>query len=151
MSDAQLVPCAVASLHEDASGALTDTPITYNSTIRLVEPFPQVILEEILDILHIERREAFFREQTNPHRLYKHNGVQRGLVMANMSLVQRSWAGPCQRALGRLLCLDVTDICRRRKADLPTSIFGVRTLGMSLRLYQWVFTKDFTHTVLSEL
>lgn len=89
-------------------------------------PFPQVILQEVVDILGEERR-VLLRERRNvmpeqwPDPTKTPSDSES--ILRSISLVCRAWTSPDQRAVGRIFCVQELSALKIERA-LKGSIFG---------------------------
>lgn len=119
---------------EYAAKARTRSKTSVRATVSKRQPLPLVILDEILEMFHSERKNALdlgLRDASygSSYQLKLLNDVERGHTFANMSLVHRSWTLPCQHALGRIV--HVTSVEKFLSKDrLKSSIYGPWTTSM---------------------
>lgn len=113
---------------EYAKKAHTRTKSSTRAAVSRRQPLPLVILDEILEIFHRERKLALESDRYYGA-VYRLNDVEKGRTFAIMSLVHRSWTLPCQHALGRIV--RVTDVDKFISKDrLMSSIYGPWTTSM---------------------
>lgn len=116
---------------EYAKKAHTRNKSNARAAVSRRQPLPLVILDEVLEIFHRERKLALEPERTYSYygAVYQLNDVEKGHTFSIMSLVHRSWTLPCQHALGRIV--RITDVDKFISKDrLMSSIHGPWTTSM---------------------
>lgn len=121
-------------------------------------PFPQVILDEVLDTIHRERLDNIDASYEEGHCNF--NDGEQVTLLSNLSLVHRSWTFPAQKALGRILSLKESiiylDFLSRPTRYMTfgpwTSVVAINFLHInSLDLDAYIDTINETHQRLENL